>query len=57
MSVGLVDVVCPPSTIFATFHHVASREKELAIYYGMGHESINVHREKMVEWVAKYLLQ
>jgi len=57
MSVGLVDIVCPPSTIFATFHHIASREKELAIYYGMGHESINVHREKMVEWVAKYLLQ
>jgi cephalosporin-C deacetylase-like acetyl esterase len=46
MSVGLVDIVYPPSNIFATFHHVALKEKELAIYYGMWHESINVHREK-----------
>jgi cephalosporin-C deacetylase len=57
MSVGLMDTVCPPSTIFATFNHLASEIKELAIYPGMGHECLNVHREKKVEWVSKYLLQ
>lgn len=57
MSVGLVDTVCPPSTIFATFNHIASEEKELAKYYGMGHESVNAHREKMIEWTYKYLLK
>ncbi|MEM2088126.1 MAG: acetylxylan esterase [Thermoproteota archaeon] len=56
MSVGLVDIVCPPSTIFATFNHIASGNKELAIYPGMGHECLGVHREKMIEWVAEYLL-
>jgi cephalosporin-C deacetylase len=55
MSVGLVDIVCPPSTIFATFNHIVSRNKELAMYPGMGHECPSVHREKMIEWVAKYL--
>lgn len=49
MSVGLVDIICPPSTIFATFNHISSKEKELAIYHGMGHESTNVHQEKKIE--------
>ncbi|MEM2737338.1 MAG: acetylxylan esterase, partial [Thermoproteota archaeon] len=57
MSVGLFDVTCPPSTVFATFNHIASKNKELAIYHGAGHEYINVHREKNVEWVVKYLLE
>ena len=57
MSVGLLDTVCPPSTIFTTFNHIASRIKELAVYPGMGHESHGVHREKKIEWVDKYLLQ
>jgi len=55
MSVGLVDTVCPPSTIFATFNHIASQNKELSVYPGMGHECLSVHKEKMIEWVAKYL--
>lgn len=57
MSVGLLDVTCPPSTVFATFNHIASKNKELAIYYGAGHEYINVHREKNMEWIVKYLLE
>ncbi|MBO3840337.1 MAG: acetylxylan esterase [Thermoproteota archaeon] len=57
MSVGLTDTVCPPSTIFAAFNHLASKTKELAIYPGMGHECLSVHREKMIEWVSKHLLQ
>jgi cephalosporin-C deacetylase len=57
MSVGLLDTVCPPSTIFATFNHTASGIKELAVYPGMGHESHNVHREKKIQWVDKYLLR
>lgn len=49
MSVGLVDIICPPSTIFATFNHISSKEKEPAIYHGMEHESTNVHQEKKIE--------
>jgi len=56
MSVGLIDTICPASTVFATFNHITSNEKELAIYHGMGHESLGVHHEKKVRWAAAHLL-
>jgi len=57
VSVGLIDTICPASTIFSTYHHMAAKVKELSIYPGMGHESLNVHQEKRVSWSAKYLLK
>ncbi len=36
--------------------YTGSTEK-LAVYPGMGHECPGVHKEKMIEWVAKYLLK
>jgi len=57
VSVGLIDTVCPASTIFSTYNHMAAKVKELAIYPGMGHESLNVHQEKRISWSAKYLLK
>jgi cephalosporin-C deacetylase len=36
-SVGLADVVTPPSTIFAAFHHYAG-PKDIAVYPFNGHE-------------------
>ena len=46
VSVGLLDTICPPSTVFATYNHLGSREKELAIYPGVGHEDLGVHIER-----------
>jgi len=56
MSVGLVDTVCPASTIFAVFNHMLSERRELSIYPGMGHESLNVHHEKKIRWATEYLI-
>jgi cephalosporin-C deacetylase len=56
MSVGLIDVVCPPSTVLAAFHHLGSKEKELAIYPGMTHEDINIHVERKMNFAAKHFL-
>jgi len=36
-SVGLADLVTPPSTVFAAFHHYAGR-KDIAVYPYNGHE-------------------
>ena len=36
-SVGLADVITPPSTVFAAFHHYAGR-KDIAVYPYNGHE-------------------
>ena len=52
ISVGLVDTTCPPSTIFATYNHVGTVQKDLAIYPGMGHEELNIYIEKKMRWTA-----
>lgn len=56
VSVGLVDNVCPPSTIFGTFNQMTNPNREISIYHGMGHESLNYHQEKKIEWARRYLL-
>jgi cephalosporin-C deacetylase len=39
MSVGLMDMICPPSTQFAAYNKIAS-EKSMAIYPDFGHEHL-----------------
>ncbi len=41
VSVGLVDEITPPSTIFATYNHLTC-PKEIAVYKYFGHENIPV---------------
>lgn len=53
ISVGLIDTICPPSTVFATYNHISSREKRLEIYPGMGHEEPNIHIEKKMKEAVK----
>ncbi|BDZ41374.1 acetylxylan esterase [Paraoerskovia sediminicola] len=38
-SVGLRDVVCPPSAVYAVYNHLASVEKEMKVYSYNGHEN------------------
>ncbi|MGB9806362.1 MAG: acetylxylan esterase [Thermoproteota archaeon] len=54
ISVGLIDTICPPSTIFATYQYISSKEKKLEVYPGMGHEEPNIHIEKKMETAVKY---
>lgn len=47
-SSGLIDQVTPPSTIFAAYHHIGSKEKAIRVYRYFGHESIpRFHTEKL----------
>jgi cephalosporin-C deacetylase len=51
-SVGLRDMVCPPSTVFAAFNHYGG-EKEIAVYPFNGHEGGDgVHVERQLEWLG-----
>lgn len=54
-SVGLMDAVCPPSTVFAAYNYYAA-EKEMAVYQYNGHDSGGAFgtREK-VEWLKSVL--
>jgi len=55
ISVGLQDDICPPSTIFATYHRLQC-PKELAIYRYHNHEDIPAHWRTKLEWAQRYLL-
>jgi len=54
MSVGLQDVCCPPSSIFAVFNHLTS-EKEMKIFPYGGHERFPTHAEDQLIWAKRYL--
>jgi cephalosporin-C deacetylase len=55
MNVGLQDVVCPPSTIFATFNHLGSAEKELKVFPYNGHEGNPNHTLDKLRWARRHV--
>jgi len=55
VSVGLQDVICTPSTIFAAYNRLAGR-KEIRVFPYHGHEGISWHNEEKMRWAKKYIL-
>lgn len=55
MTVGLQDLVCPPSTIFAVYNHLSSTEKEIRVYPYGAHEAFPTHHEHKVAWARRIL--
>ena len=37
-SAGLMDMICPPSTVYAAFHHWGAQDKQILTYQYNGHE-------------------
>jgi len=54
MTVGLQDLITPPSTIFAVYNRI-STEKELRIYPYGGHESFPTHHIHKLAWAKRIL--
>lgn len=54
MAIGLMDVICPPSTTFAVYNHL-NCYKELKVYPQYGHEAIPLHDEEMIKFAKKYM--
>src|SRR5262249_39783637 len=54
MSVGLQDVCCPPSSIFAVFNQLTS-EKEMKIFPYGEHERFPSPAEDQLVWAKRYL--
>jgi cephalosporin-C deacetylase len=51
-SVALMDLICPPSTVFAAFNHYAG-EKQIAVYPFNGHEGgESIHEERKLTLLA-----
>jgi cephalosporin-C deacetylase len=47
MSVGLMDTVCPPSSVFAAYNAIGS-PKEIIVYPYCGHELPGHHLERQL---------
>ena len=52
LSVGLMDIICPPSTVFAAYNEISS-DKDIAVYPYSGHEVPQAH----AEWRLRHLRQ
>ncbi|MBU8785965.1 MULTISPECIES: acetylxylan esterase [Bacillus] len=54
MSIGLVDTITPPSTVFAAYNHL-NTEKELKVYRYFGHEFIPAFQTEKLAFLRKHL--
>lgn len=55
MTVGLQDLVCPPSTVFAVFNTIPGDAKEIQVYPFGGHETFPAHHERKIAWARRIL--
>ncbi|MBI2940462.1 MAG: acetylxylan esterase [Chloroflexi bacterium] len=55
MTVGLQDLICPPSTVYAAYNRIQS-PKELRVYPFGAHEAFPTHHEHKLRWARRYLL-
>ena len=54
VTVGLQDLICPPSTIFGTYNQM-SCEKEILVYPYMGHSDSEAQWESMFRWLKAHV--
>jgi len=47
LSVGLMDVICPPSTVFAAYNEITA-DKDIAVYPYSGHSVPRAHAERQL---------
>lgn len=55
VSIGLVDGITPPSTVFAAYNHIQS-EKQIRHYRYFGHEYIPAFQTERLAMLKKYLI-
>ena len=54
VSVGLIDEICPPSTVFAVYNRLWST-KQIAVFPYHSHEPPETHRETEMRWANHFL--
>ncbi len=54
MSVGLMDDICPPSTVFAAYNEITA-DKEIAVFPYSGHDWPAVHAERQLAHLRDHL--
>lgn len=54
LSVGLMDVICPPSTVFAAYNEITAA-KDIAVYPYSGHSVPQAHAERQLRHLKEHL--
>jgi cephalosporin-C deacetylase len=55
-SVALMDLTCPPSTVFAAYHSYGGATKEIEVYPYNDHEGGEAHHQvRQLAWLAEVL--
>ena len=54
LSVGLMDVICPPSTVFAAYNEITAG-KDISVHPFTGHEVPEAHVERQLRHLREYL--
>ena len=54
VSVGLMDVICPPSTVFAAYNEINAADKEIAVYPYSGHSWPKAHTERQLRHLQEH---
>ncbi len=54
MSVGLEDMVCPPSTGFAVYNHITA-PKDIRTYPEYGHGGFSIHDEEKLKFISQHI--
>jgi cephalosporin-C deacetylase len=55
VSVGMLDLLCPPSTIFTVYNRVRSEVKRIDTFAFNGHEAY-LNRDEQVAWARRWLM-
>jgi len=57
VSVGLLDMICPPSTVFSAYNHIDGTkvEKEIRVYSFGVHAVVGAQWEEKLRWARRYL--
>ena len=54
VSVGLMDDICPPSTVFAAYNEINAADKEIAVYPYSGHSWPKAHAERQLRHLREH---
>jgi cephalosporin-C deacetylase len=54
VSVGLMDDICPPSTVFAAYNEIGAPDKEIAVYPFSGHSWPHSHAERQLRHLREH---
>jgi cephalosporin-C deacetylase len=54
LSVGLMDTICPPSTVFAAYNEIAAG-KDIAVHPFTGHQVPTAHVERQLRHLRDFL--